>query len=78
MPTPNGGLITENNRQYYAGAQSFLSSTGVAGESFTTTFDTDLVFGNYDPLQTDYALNNFKIYTAAPDRDWETKLCAPA
>lgn len=66
MPTPNGGLITENNRQYYAGAQSFLSSTGVAGESFTTTFDTDLVFGNYDPLQTDYALNNFKLYTAAP------------
>ncbi len=64
MPTPNGGLITETNRQYYAGAQSFLSAAG-AGQTFTTTFDTDLVFGSYDPLQTNYALNNFKLYTAA-------------
>jgi len=23
MPLPNGGLITENNRQYYEGAQGF-------------------------------------------------------
>ena len=23
MPIPNGGLITETNRQYYAGAQQF-------------------------------------------------------
>ena len=58
-------LITENNKQYYAGSQSFLSIAGT-GQSFTTTFDTNIVFGNYDPSETNYALNNFKIYTAAP------------
>ncbi len=63
MSLPNGGLITENNQQYYAGVQKYLSAAG-AGQAFTTTFDTDLVFGNYDPLQPNYALNNFKLYTA--------------
>ena len=58
-------LLTENNQQYYAGSQGFLSSTGLAGEQFKTTFDTDLVFGNFNPLETNYALNNFKLYTAA-------------
>ena len=58
-------LITENNKQYYAGSQSFLATAGNPSD-FTTTFDTDLVFGSYDPLETNYALNNFKIYTAAP------------
>jgi hypothetical protein len=62
MPTPNNGLITETNRQYYEGAQGFI----VAGASiFTTTFNTDLVFGDWDPLATNYALNNFKLYTSA-------------
>ena len=63
MPTPNGGLITETNAQYYAGAQTFTSAAG-AGQSFTTTFDTDLVFGGYHPADASYASNNFKIYTA--------------
>jgi len=63
MSLPNGGLITENNQQYYAGVQKFLSAAG-AGQAFTTTFDTDLVLGSYDPLQPNYALNNFKLYTA--------------
>ena len=36
----------------------------VLGQAFTTTFDTDLVLGSYDPLQPNYALNNFKLYTA--------------
>jgi len=65
MPTPNGGLITENNRQYYAGAQSFLSTASqtVFGP---TTFDTDLFLGNYNPAEPKYSLNNFKLYTAAP------------
>jgi hypothetical protein len=58
------GLITENNQQYYAGSQKFLSAAG-AGQAFTTTFDTNLVFGSNDPLQVNYALNNFKLYTAA-------------
>ena len=57
------GLITENNQQYYAGVQKYLSAAG-AGQAFTTTFDTNLVFGSYDPLQQNYALNNFKLYTA--------------
>jgi len=56
-------LITENNKQYYAGSQSFLV-TDAGVNSFTTTFDTELVFGSYDPLETNYALNNFKLYTA--------------
>lgn len=59
------GLITESNQQYYAGSQRFLSAAGL-GQSFTTTFDTELVLGSNDPLQTNYALNNFKLYTAAP------------
>ena len=57
------GLITENNQQYYAGSQQFVSAAGT-NQKFTTTFDTNLVFGSYDPLQVNYALNNFKLYTA--------------
>ena len=59
------GLITESNQQYYAGSQKYLSIAG-AGQAFTTTFDTSLVFGSSDPLQTNYALNNFKLYIALP------------
>ena len=58
-------LVTETNQQYYQGAQPFLiPSTGI-NQEFTTTFDTDLVFGNFDPNNVDYALNNFKIYTSS-------------
>jgi hypothetical protein len=56
-------LITENNKQYYAGSQSFIA-TASNTSTFTTTFDTNLVFGSYDPLESNYALNNFKLYTA--------------
>ena len=59
-------LITENNAQYYAGSQDFLVSNTAAGQTYTCTFDTDLVFGSFNPLETNYALNNFKLYTAAP------------
>ena len=59
------GLITENNEQYYAGAQRFLS-TGVNTQVYTTTFNTDLILGSNDPTNVNYALNNFKLYTAAP------------
>ena len=58
-------LITENNAQYYAGTQDFLVSNAAAGQAYTCTFDTDLVFGSHNPLETNYALNNFKLYTAA-------------
>jgi len=63
------GIITETNEQYYAGSQKFLAATALSGQAFTTTFDTELVFGGtnaWSPLDTSYALNNFKLYTAAP------------
>ena len=61
MPIPNGGLITETNEQYYAGAQRFISDgNGV----ITTTFNTDLTLGSFDPNALNYTLNNFKLYTS--------------
>ena len=58
-------LVTETNQQYYQGAQGFRgNSNGGAGQVFTTTFNTDLVFGSYDPNDINYTLNNFKIYTS--------------
>jgi len=55
-------LITETNQQYYQGAQGFRGTGNAL--TITTTFDTDLVFGSYDPAIAEYALNNFKIYTS--------------
>ena len=55
-------LITETNQQYYQGAQGFRGTGNAL--TITTTFDTDLVFGSYDPAIADYSLNNFKIYTS--------------
>lgn len=62
MPMPNNGLITETNRQYYEGVQSFIGDG--SENQFTTTFNTDLVFYSYDPNDENYALNNFKLYTS--------------
>jgi len=65
QPT-NNGLVTETGQQYYQGAQSFQGATDVT--AFTTTFNTNLYLGSatsWDPLDVDYALNNFKIYTSA-------------
>jgi len=56
-------LIQENNRQYYEGAQGFKGDG--ATTSFTTTFNTDLVWYSADPSVTSYANNNFKLYTSA-------------
>lgn len=50
------GLITETNRQYYQGYQKFLGDNNT--KAFTTTFDTDLVYGGID-----YPSTNFKLYT---------------
>ena len=55
-------LLTENNRQYYEGAQGFQGNG--SNKSFTTTFNTDLVFGSASNTNVNYALNNFKIYTS--------------
>jgi len=63
MAFPNGGLITETNRQYYAGSQGFqVTGLGVDDTIFTFTFDTQLILGSYNPLDVNYALNNFKLY----------------
>ena len=62
MPVPNNGLITETNRQYYEGAQGFIGDNNTL--SFLTTFNTDLVYGSYDPNDIDYALNNYKLYSS--------------
>ena len=56
-------LLTENNRQYYEGAQGFRSDGTTV--QFTTTFDTDLKFYASKPDVEEYALNNFKIYTSS-------------
>jgi len=62
---PNDGLLTENAQQYFQGSQGFRGNAGnTAGQSFTTSFDTDLYLGDWDPTGTNYALNNFKIYTS--------------
>ena len=61
-------LNTETNQQYYQGAQPFLSAAippTPNTQSFTTNFDTDLVFRSFDPTDTNYALNNFKLYTSS-------------
>jgi len=63
MSFPNNGLVTETNRQYYAGSQGFQAD-GVTS-SFTFTFDTDLILGSssaWNPSVPEYALNNFKLY----------------
>ena len=56
------GLITETNQQYFQGAQGFRGNGTSVG--YTTSFNTNLVLGNFDPLNSDYALNNFKLYTS--------------
>ena len=71
MPIPNGGLITETNRQYYAGAQQFqASSTSSVGQTFTSTFDTNLTFSSSDNASNGYNLNNFKIFTSVDAITW--------
>ena len=63
MAQPNGGLITESNSQYYAGAQMFIATTDQT--TFTTTFNTTITFGSSDPTAEAYNDNNFRIYTSA-------------
>ena len=63
MAIPNNGLITETNSQYYAGSQTFEAP--IANSTITATFDTDLIFGNYDPTTAEYNLNNFRLYTSS-------------
>jgi hypothetical protein len=70
MPRPDGGLITETNRQYYAGAQQFYISSAGAGKTFTSTFDTNLIFGSSDNASAQYGLNNFHVFTSPNALTW--------
>jgi len=73
MPVPNGGLINETNAQYYAGNQQFTVPLTGVNQTFTSTFDTDLVVGagNYsDPGSNGYNLNSFKVYTSPSANVW--------
>ena len=56
-------LLTENNRQYYEGAQSFRGDGTTT--KFTTTFDTDLKWYAVERTDESYGKNNFKLYTSA-------------
>jgi hypothetical protein len=62
MAFPNGGLITETNRQYYEGAQGFQVMDLEGQDAFAFTFDTNIIFGSWDQNDPAYALNNFKLY----------------
>ena len=53
-------LITENNIQYYEGAQGFTGDGTTT--AFTTTFNTNLDWYEASNTETNYAKNNFKIY----------------
>jgi len=70
MPRPNGGLITETNRQYYAGAQQFYVEAAGAGKTFTSTFNTNLIFGSSDNASGQYGLNNFHLYSSSDALTW--------
>jgi hypothetical protein len=63
-------LITENNRQYYEGAQGFTGD-GVK-TTFTTTFNTNLEWYEASNTGINYAKNNFKIYgsTSGSSGSW--------
>ena len=56
-------LITETNQQYYQGTQGFRGDGSTL--SFKTTFNTNLVFGSWDPNDVNYSLNNFKLYLSS-------------
>ncbi len=60
MAKPNNGLITD--AQYYSGSQTFEAP--IVNSTITTTFNTDLIFGNSDPTTPGYNLNNFKLYVS--------------
>jgi hypothetical protein len=70
MSTPNGGLITQTNRQYYAGAQQQYITTSGAGQTMTSTFETILTYGSSDPLNNNYLLNNFDLLTSPDAQTW--------
>tara|TARA_R100001594_G_scaffold8858_1_gene22220 strand:+ start:364 stop:1596 length:1233 start_codon:yes stop_codon:yes gene_type:complete len=68
MPKPDGGLIRETNLQYYAGAQIIYTDAALnVSKAYTFTFNTKLSMGSsnsFAPTDSDFTLNNFRIYTS--------------
>ena len=56
-------LITENNRQYYEGAQGFKGDGSTL--SFVTTFNTNLEWYATSSTDINYTRNNFKLYSSS-------------
>lgn len=56
-------LITENNRQYYEGAQGFKGDGSTL--SFVTTFNTNLEWYATSSADINYTRNNFKLYSSS-------------
>jgi hypothetical protein len=51
MSTPNGGLVTETNEEYYVGQKAYTLGAATTQSEFVTTFNTELtdgVAGEYD------------------------------
>jgi len=71
--SPNGGLITETNQQYYVGTQNnIVSYTGVVMDSMVYTFNEMLTMGaptSWDPADYYYHLNNFYVETSPDGQD---------
>ena len=63
QPASNG-LVTENAQQYYQGSQGFRAAAAGGGQTFPTDFDTELILGDWNPVNLNYGLNNFKVYTS--------------
>jgi len=63
MATPNGGLITETNAQYYTGTQVLIATLNQT--IFKADFNTNLIFGSNNPASALYNNNNFRLYTSA-------------
>mgnify|MGYP005987093903 FL=1 len=56
-------LLTENNRQYYEGAQGFQGDGSTT--EFTATFNTDLAWYAASNTDANYTRNNFKLYQSS-------------
>ena len=70
MSIPNGGLITETNRQYYAGVQQEYINTSGVNQTITSTFNINLIYGSSDPLNNSYLKNNFDVFTSPDAQTW--------
>tara|TARA_R100000353_G_scaffold57605_2_gene45583 strand:+ start:10898 stop:12133 length:1236 start_codon:yes stop_codon:yes gene_type:complete len=70
-------LVTETNQQYYAGAQGFTVQNAAGENSFTFTFDTNLILGSSDPSNINYQKNNFKLYHSVDGLTYNEIVAAP-